>query len=259
MICTRAHKAVMFGLWGVAVPPARMPSKHEARWEHRKMLPAGCLRAQSLVQGAAIARVLDGEIGTVEGGSLLFHELMEEGIEISPELTPMNLSGQIRRMQETSRVHPEIAAYIQALRAQSHLQHDALNLPRSTDRQIKTLLLCEQWHPQQCTRVGCGCGCLRCRREDAPTPAMSRAKSQMQSHFDFIVESKTQAHDRLDPLLYQSICQLSGVIPQELIYVDRRLEFLKAAASIGITTIFSSSPSHTVQSLECVLPTAAHR
>jgi len=81
---------------GVAVPPARMPSKHEARWEHRKMLPAGCLRAQSLVQGAAIARVLDGEIGTVEGGSLLFHELMEEGIEISPELTPMNLSGQIR-------------------------------------------------------------------------------------------------------------------------------------------------------------------
>jgi len=55
-------------------------------------------------------------------------------------------------MQETSRVHPEIAAYIQALRAQSHLQHDALNLPRSTDRQIKTLLLCEQWHPQQASK-----------------------------------------------------------------------------------------------------------
>ena len=37
-----------------------------------------------------------GQINTIEGGSLLYNEILEEGIQASPDLTPMHLSGQLR-------------------------------------------------------------------------------------------------------------------------------------------------------------------
>ncbi len=65
-----------------------------------------------------------GQISTVEGGSLLYHEIVEEGIEASPDLTPMQLSGQLRRIQEKARLKPEIAAYLQVPQALHPIPYD---------------------------------------------------------------------------------------------------------------------------------------
>ena len=106
--------------------PAQRASEHVRRWEATKGLPAGFLLARSAVEGGAVHLVLDGappsitphpallaverwrrrsccvcspssgQITTVEGGSLLYNEILEEGIQPSPDLTPMHLSGQLR-------------------------------------------------------------------------------------------------------------------------------------------------------------------
>jgi hypothetical protein len=229
------------------VASATRSSKNIAKWENLKRLPQGFLE-RSAVQNGAIQRVLEGDIGTIEGGSLLFHELIEEGIEASSDLTPMHLSGQLRRMQEQAIVDPEIAAIIQALRA-----HKCEALQQMKSKQIATILVCSSWHLPNCERVGCGCGCARCRRGDAPSPALTRSKSRIESYFDCVIESRAENHHQRDKLFYLSVCRRAGVLPEETIYVGKRRDYLDAAASVGITTVSNVTPSHTVKAISSLV------
>jgi hypothetical protein len=232
---------------GVVAGPTRS-SKNIAKWENLKKMPQGFLLDRSAVQNGAIQRVLEGDIGTIEGGSLLFHELIEEGIEASADLTPMHLSGQLRRMQEQAIVDPEIAAIIQALRA-----HKCEAPQQMKSRQIATILVCSSWHPPNCERVGCGCGCARCRRGDAPSPALTRSKSRIESYFDCVIESRAENHHQQDKLFYLSVCRRAGVLPEETIYVGKHRDYLDAAAAVGITTVSNITPFHTVKAISSLV------
>jgi len=55
-------------------------SRHEEAWEKQKMVPVGTFRRFATVDGGAIQKVLDGEIGTTEGGARMMQELMDEGV-----------------------------------------------------------------------------------------------------------------------------------------------------------------------------------
>eukprot|EP00802_Teleaulax_amphioxeia_P022296 Tamp_22728.p1 GENE.Tamp_22728~~Tamp_22728.p1 ORF type:complete len:282 (-),score=23.69 Tamp_22728:33-878(-) len=266
-------KAVLFGIWGVVTMPAQRASEHVRRWEATKGLPSGFLLARSAVEGGAVHLVLDGQINTIEGGSLLYNEILEEGIQASPDLTPMHLSGQLRRMQEKARVHPEIASYLQTLRTAPRRKHSddpTLNPPYPATRRpqpTRTLLLCERWHQVACARVGCGCGCARCRREEAETPAQRRSKAEIASNFHHIFEgallrggSKRMGEGvrggGADPQLFLAVCREIGVPPQEMVYVDRSAVSLANAASVGLTPLpYCDTPASTITSLDTLLRT----
>lgn len=57
-------------------------SETETSWEAQKKLPLGTFRRFATVEGGAIQSVLDGEIGTTEGGARLMQELIDEGTHI---------------------------------------------------------------------------------------------------------------------------------------------------------------------------------
>ena len=47
-------------------------SKHEEAWEKLRQVPVGTFRRYAELEGGAIQSVLDGEIGTTEGGARCF-------------------------------------------------------------------------------------------------------------------------------------------------------------------------------------------
>jgi hypothetical protein len=93
-----------------------------------------------------LSKTSPGQISTVEGGSLLYHEIVEEGIEASPDLTPMQLSAQLRRMQEKAQLQPEIAAYLQVPRALHPTPYTPHPKPGKGERERLTHTLCARAH-----------------------------------------------------------------------------------------------------------------
>ena len=104
-------------------------SKHEEAWEKLRQVPVGTFRRYAEVEGGAIQSVLDGEIGTTEGGARLLQELHEDGVVGCETLTPMDLTHQIRKILEAGRVQPELHEVLRRLRFEG----------------LYTGLLCHQW------------------------------------------------------------------------------------------------------------------
>lgn len=194
-------------------------SKHEEAWEKLRQVPVGTFRRYAEVEGGAIQSVLDGEIGTTEGGARLLQELHEDGVVGCETLTPMDLTHQIRKILEAGRVQPELHEVLRRLRFEG----------------LYTGLLCHQW-----SHAG----------RSISTPELLRTKANVQRYFNTIVECKEEKLNRLDPSLYALTAQRISTQPQELIYVDCREHHLEPAAAIGMTTVHMVTPEATVTALE---------
>lgn len=186
------------------------------------MVPVGTFRRFASVEGGAIQAVLDGEIGTTEGGARLMQELMDEGVVGCETLTPMDLTGQIRKILEGGHVNTDIQDVIRCLRFDG----------------METGLLCHQWSVSG---------------RSISTPEQIRAKSDLQRHFTTIVECKEEKLRRLDPKFYALAAEKTGCEPHELIYVDSRAQHLAPAKAIGMATVFCINHENTVQELEEML------
>jgi len=197
-------------------------SRHEEAWEKQKMVPVGTFRRFATVEGGAIQKVLDGEIGTTEGGARMMQELMDEDVVGCETLTPIDLTGQIRRILEAGHVNAEIQDVIKCLRFDG----------------MQTGLLCHQW-PNPGKSIS--------------TPEQIRAKQDLQRHFNAIVESKDEKMGRLDPKFYRLAAARTGVEPHKLIYVDSRAQHLEPAKAIRLAVVYSLKPESTVQELEELL------
>jgi len=164
-----SFKGVVFGLWGVVARPSF--SKHEEAWEKLRQVPVGTFRRYAELEGGAIQSVLDGEIGTTEGGARLLQELHDDGVVGTEAMSPMDLTHQLRKILEAGRVDPLLHQVLRRLR------YDGLH----------TGLVCHQW-----SHAG----------KSISTPELVRAKANLQRHFNVIVECKEEKLNRLDPSLY---------------------------------------------------------
>jgi len=212
-----SFKGVMFGLWGIVARPSF--SKHEEEFERKKKIPVGTFRRFTMVENGAIQRVLDGELGTTEGGAILLQELFEEGVQGCETLTPMDLSMQIRQILEAGKVEGEIQEAVQCLR------HHGLF----------TGLLCHQW-----AHAG----------KSISLPEHMHHKRTLESQFGLILESKREQLQRSNPQFYRRAAERVGTEAREFIYVDWRLKHLDAAKAAGMATVQFTTPQAAVHELE---------
>jgi hypothetical protein len=92
-------------------------------------VPVGTFRRYAELEGGAIQSVLDGEIGTTEGGARLLQELHDDGVVGTEAMSPMDLTHQLRKILEAGRVDPLLHQVLRRLR------YDGLH----------TGLVCHQW------------------------------------------------------------------------------------------------------------------
>ena len=73
------------------------------------------------------------------------------------------------------------------------------------------------------------------------SPAQRRSRSELQRHFNAIVESEHENLDRHSPQLYAMVAARAGLLPHEMVYVDSQPELLAPAHEAGMTTVRCSS------------------
>ena len=76
---------------------------------------------------------------------------------------------------------------------------------------------------------------------DTASPAQRRSRSELQRHFNAIVESEHENLDRHSPQLYAMVAARAGLLPHEMVYVDSQPELLAPAHEAGMTTVRCSS------------------
>lgn len=210
-------KGVLFGLWGVVAKPSF--SNHEETWEKKNKLPIGTFRRHAEVEEGAIENVLEGKIGTTEGGARLLQEFMEEGVHGCETLTPMECTGQIRKILEAAKVNQEMQHVISSLRFQG----------------LHTGLLCNQWQ-----NAG----------KSISRPEQVEAKYDLEKQFTFLLEARPEGLKLVDTKFYKLAAERIGVESHELVYIDTRLPHLTPAKHAGMTTIHYTTPQALVVSLQ---------
>ncbi|MBW2313835.1 MAG: HAD family phosphatase [Deltaproteobacteria bacterium] len=77
--------------------------------------------------------------------------------------------------------------------------------------------------------------------------------SVLRPHFDFFVESSVVGLRKPDPRIYHHACELTGVTPDEAIFLDDIGANLKPARALGMTTIKVDDPGAALAELANVL------
>lgn len=196
-------------------------TKHEEVWEVHRGIPVGTFRRFADKPAGAIRAILDGRLGTTEGGALLHTELAAEGIDMQA-LAPNDLTQQMRHVLETGRISGDVRDALQCLRFDG----------------FQTGLLCREWPMGETT---------------ASTTAQKRSRSEMKRHFNAIVESKKENLPLLDPALYTLAAQRAGLLPHETIFVDTRPEHLLPAKKLGMTTVLCTTGTDGVKKIESLV------
>ena len=205
-------------------------SKHEEEFEKAKQIPVGTFRRFAEVENGAIQRVLDGKLGTTEGGSALLAEFFAEGVNGCETLTPMDLTAQIRRIIEAALVEEDMEVAIKRLRLHG----------------LTTGMLCYSWS---------GAG------KSISVPERSRLlKRELESSLSLIVESKhlraagaNVAIHRNNPDFYRIAAEQAGMDTSELIYVDSRMNHLEPAQTAGMKAVNCKFRREALQELQDLL------
>ena len=82
--------------------------------------------------------------------------------------------------------------------------------------------------------------------EDTPLPAEVSAIFEL---FDVVVESRVVGIRKPEPRFYELACQMVGVAPDEVVYLDDLGINLKPARAMGMTTIKVSDPGVALREL----------
>ena len=210
-------KGVIFGLWGVVASPTW--SQHEA-WEAVKSIPIGTFQRFADKPAGAMRKMLDGVVGTTQGGALLHSELAADGIDVQG-LTPKDLTEQMRHVFGTGRINGDVRDAVQCLRFDG----------------FQTGLLCREWH------MG----------EASAQKQKRSSRSEMKKQFNAIVESKSEQLPLLNPALYTLVCKRAGLLPRETIYVDSCPDALLPAKEIGMTTVLCKTGADGVKQIESLM------
>lgn len=79
-----------------------------------------------------------------------------------------------------------------------------------------------------------------------------REVDAVMARFDVVVESSKVGVRKPEPRFYEIACELAGVVPDEVVFLDDLGINLKPAAAMGMTTIKVSDPATAIASLEAV-------
>jgi len=79
------------------------------------------------------------------------------------------------------------------------------------------------------------------------------AASNLQIHFDVVVESAKEGLRKPDPRIYRIACERLGVTPEEAVFLDDIGLNLKSAKALGMTTIKVADPDDALAELEEIL------
>lgn len=86
-----------------------------------------------------------------------------------------------------------------------------------------------------------------------PAPARAAGRDEVLGLFDVIVESSKVGVRKPDPRFYEIACELVGVPPTEVVFLDDLGINLKPARAMGMTTIKVIDPDDAIAELEKVV------
>lgn len=104
-------------------------------------------------------------------------------------------------------------------------------------------------------RTACITNNVRAGEGPSMQPDAERAREieAVMAEFEQVVESSRLGLRKPDPRIYQHACELMGVAPEEVVYLDDLGVNLKPARELGMTTIKVSDPRDALESLEQLL------
>jgi putative hydrolase of the HAD superfamily len=86
-----------------------------------------------------------------------------------------------------------------------------------------------------------------------PIDRIQEGRDQALQHFDHVVESSKVGVRKPDPRFYELACELAGVHPAEVVFLDDLGVNLKPARAMGMTTIKVLDPDQAITDLEAVV------
>jgi putative hydrolase of the HAD superfamily len=86
-----------------------------------------------------------------------------------------------------------------------------------------------------------------------PIDRIQEGRDQALQHFDHVVESSKVGVRKPDPRFYELACELAGVRPAEVVFLDDLGVNLKPARAMGMTTIKVGDPDQAIADLEAVV------
>ncbi len=89
--------------------------------------------------------------------------------------------------------------------------------------------------------------------DDLPAAAQADGRDDALGLFDHIVESSKVGVRKPDPRFYEIACELAGVEPAEVVFLDDLGVNLKPARAMGMTTIKVGDPAVALRELETVV------
>jgi len=89
--------------------------------------------------------------------------------------------------------------------------------------------------------------------EERPPERVQDGRDEVFALFDHIVESSKVGVRKPDPRFYEIACELAGVAPEEVVFLDDLGVNLKPAKAMGMTTIKVLTPEQALADLEQVV------
>lgn len=204
-------------------------TQHGEGWEAQHKIPIGTFRRLAgKKEGGALRDMLDGQVGTTEGGERLLTELSAEGLDLSA-LSPSDVTSHVRTLLQTARVNGDVRDALQCLRFDG----------------FQTGVMCREWHLGEQQRAAAS--------GSAAPPVRKRAGSEVKRHLNAVLECKREALSPLDPRCFSLLAHRAGVEPEQMIYLDSRAEVARAAQEAGMSAIICQSGAHGVKQLEAML------
>lgn len=206
-------RAVFWDFGGVILTS---PFEAFNRYEAEKGLPRDFLRGVNAVNphANAWARLERSEVTSEQFAALFEEESAALGHRVSGHDVLALLSGDVR---------PEMVAALHAVKTR-----------------YKTACLTNN------ANIGHGAGMSR-------RPEVARQIATIMTLFDAVVESSKVGIRKPEPRFYQIACEMVGVQPDEVVFLDDLGINLKPAAAMGMRTIKVLSPRQALADLERVL------
>jgi putative hydrolase of the HAD superfamily len=86
-----------------------------------------------------------------------------------------------------------------------------------------------------------------------PPERVQDGRDEAFAHFDHVVESSRVGVRKPDPRFYELACEIAGVRPEEVVFLDDLGVNLKPARAMGMTTIKVTDPDEAIADLEAVV------
>ncbi len=86
-----------------------------------------------------------------------------------------------------------------------------------------------------------------------PPERVQDGRDEAFSHFDHVIESSKVGVRKPDPRFYELACEIAGVGPDEVVFLDDLGVNLKPARAMGMTTIKVIDPDQAIADLEAVV------